>query len=225
MRLRNNIFAAAFDEMKRREIVKNQKELAHKMGVSEDTITRILKDRTEVTEDVITKLQTASGCLFNLQWLRGESNIMLAEAVEVQPQTNTNPHQSASIDADLWHKALENDANVIASLRKDIEYYQQLVLDKDSLIQEHNEQIIALQIANTRLTTELDHTKVTLNAVRNNYDAKLDELAQRDRLIALLQGVIESGKSSGINSHIPGVAEGESHSLYVTDDPVVSPSK
>lgn len=225
MRLRNNIFAAAFDEMKRRGIVKNQKELAHKMGVSEDTITRILKDRTEVTEDVITKLQTASGCLFNLQWLRGESNIMLAEAVEVQPQTNINPHQSASIDADLWHKALENDANVIASLRKDIEYYQQLVLDKDSLIQEHNEQIIALQIANTRLTTELDHTKVTLNAVRKNYDAKLDELVQRDRLIAMLQGVIESGKSSGINSHIPGVADGESYSLYVTDEPVVSPSK
>ena len=225
MRLRNNIFAAAFDEMKRRGIVKNQKELAHKMGVSEDTITRILKDRTEVTEDVITKLQTASGCLFNLQWLRGESNIMLAEAVEAQPQTNINPHQSASIDADLWHKALENDANIIASLRKDIEYYQQIVLDKDSLIQEHNEQIIALQITNTRLATELDHTKVTLNAVRKNFDAKLDELAQRDRLIAMLQGVIESGKSSGINSHIPGVAEGESHSLYVTDDPVVSPSK
>ena len=225
MRLRNNIFAAAFDEMKRRGIVKNQKELAHKMGVSEDTITRILKDRTEVTEDVITKLQTASGCLFNLQWLRGESNIMLAEAVDAQPQTNINPHQSASIDADLWHKALENDANVIASLRKDIEYYQQLVLDKDSLIQEHNEQIIALQIANTRLTTELDHTKVTLNAVRKNFDAKVDELAQRDRLIAMLQGVIESGKSSGINSHIPGVAEGESHSLYVTDEPNVSPSK
>ena len=225
MRLRNNIFAAAFDEMKRRGIVKNQKELAHKMGVSEDTITRILKDRTEVTEDVITKLQTASGCLFNLQWLRGESNIMLAEAVEAQPQTNINPHQSASIDADLWHKALENDANVIASLRKDIEYYQQLVLDKDSLIQEHNEQIIALQIANTRLTTELDHTKVTLNAVRKNFDAKVDELAQRDHLIAMLQGVIESGKSSGINSHIPGVADGESHSLYVTDEPNVSPNK
>ena len=225
MRLRNNIFAAAFDEMKRRGIVKNQKELAHKMGVSEDTITRILKDRTEVTEDVITKLQTASGCLFNLQWLRGESNIMLAEAVETQPQTNINPHQSVSIDADLWHKALENDANVIASLRKDIEYYQQLVLDKDSLIQEHNEQIIALQIANTRLTTELEHTKVTLNAVRKNYDAKLDELVQRDRLIAMLQGVIKSGISSGINPHIPGVADGESYSLYATDDPNVSPSK
>ena len=63
MRLRNNNFAAAFDEMKRRGIVKTQKEFAHKMGVSEDIITRILKDRTEVTEDAITKLQTASGCI------------------------------------------------------------------------------------------------------------------------------------------------------------------
>ena len=136
-----------------------------------------------------------------------------------------NNHESPQGDGDLCRKALENDANIIAALRKDIEYYQQLVLDKDTLIQEHNEQIIALQIANTRLTTELDHTKVTLNAVRKNFDAKVDELVQRDRLIAMLQGVIESGKSSGINSHIPGVADGESHSLYVTDEPNVSPHK
>ena len=221
MRLRNNIFAAALDEMKRRGIVKNQKDLAHKMGVSEDTITRILKDRTEVTEDAISRLQTASGCIFNLQWLRGESNEKFVDS----PQINTNTQESPQIDADFCRKALETDANIIAAMRKDIEYYQQLVLDKDSLIQEHNEQIIALQIANTRLTTELEHTKVTLNAVRKNFDAKVDELAQRDRLIAMLQGVIESGKSSGIKAHIPGVAEGESHSLYVTDDPIVYPSK
>lgn len=129
------------------------------------------------------------------------------------------------MDGDLCRKALENDANIIAALRKDIEYYQQLVLDKDGLIQEHNEQIITLQIENTRLTTELEHTKTTLNAVRKNFDAKISELAQRDRLIAMLQSVIESGKSSGMNPHIPGVADGESHSLYVTDDPIVSPNK
>ena len=79
MRLRNNIFAAAFDYLKREKGIKTQKRLAELMGVSEDTITRILKDRTDVTEDIITKLQTASGCIFNLQWLRGEDpNHMLA---------------------------------------------------------------------------------------------------------------------------------------------------
>lgn len=55
MRLRNNIFAAAFDYLKREKGIKTQKRLAELMGVSEDTITRIMKDRTEVTEDIITK--------------------------------------------------------------------------------------------------------------------------------------------------------------------------
>jgi len=82
MRLRNNIFAAAFDYLKREKGIKTQKRLAELMGVSEDTITRILKDRTDVTEDIITKLQTASGCIFNLQWLRGEDAFhMLASDV------------------------------------------------------------------------------------------------------------------------------------------------
>ena len=85
MRLRNNIFAAAFDYLKREKGIKTQKRLAELMGVSEDTITRILKDRCEVTEDIITKLQTASGCIFNLQWLRGEDAFhMLASDVPTE---------------------------------------------------------------------------------------------------------------------------------------------
>ena len=79
MKLRNNIFAAAFDYLKRNTDIKTQKELARRMGVTETTITRILRDYVDVTEDIITKLQTASGCIFNLQWLRGEdANNMLA---------------------------------------------------------------------------------------------------------------------------------------------------
>ena len=54
MRLRNNIFAAAFDYLKRNTDIKTQKDLALRMGVTENTITRILKDRTEVTVDIIT---------------------------------------------------------------------------------------------------------------------------------------------------------------------------
>ena len=53
MRLKNNIFAAAFDELKRNHGIKTQKELARRMGVSEDTITRILKDLTEAVTLII----------------------------------------------------------------------------------------------------------------------------------------------------------------------------
>ena len=105
MDLRNNIFAAAFDELKRNHGIKTQKELARRMGVNENTITRILKGYTEVTEDIITKLQTASGCIFNLQWLRGEDPYhMLAEDVPkpTEPQPQSAPpviDQSSMVNA------------------------------------------------------------------------------------------------------------------------------
>ena len=206
MRLKNNIFAAAVDEMKRRGIIKYQKDLAQKMEVSEDTITRILKDRTEVTEDVITKLQTASGCLFNLQWLRGESNIMLAEDVQKQTIANPPAQESAPIDMDFFHQALKINADIIADLRRSVEYFQQLVLDKDELIQEHNEQIVALNIDKAKLATELEHLRTTLDAVRNNFDAKVTELEKRDQIIKTLQSVID--RESRGDYRIPtGVAE------------------
>ena len=206
MRLKNNIFAAAVDEMKRRGIIKYQKDLAQKMDVSEDTITRILKDRTEVTEDVITKLQTASGCLFNLQWLRGESNIMLAEYVQKQTIANPPAQESAPIDMDFFHQALKINADIIADLRRNVEYFQQLVLDKDSLIQEHNEQIVALNVDKAKLATELEHLRTTLDAVRNNFDAKVTELEKRDQIIKTLQSVID--RESRGDYRIPtGVAE------------------
>ena len=206
MRLKNNIFAAAVDEMKRRGIIKYQKDLAQKMDVSEDTITRILKDRTEVTEDVITKLQTASGCLFNLQWLRGESNIMLAEDVQKQTIANPPAQESAPIDIDFFHQALKINADIIADLRRNVEYFQQLVLDKDELIQEHNEQIVALNIDKAKLATELERLRTTLDAVRNNSDAKVTELEKRDQIIKTLQSVID--RESRGDYRIPtGVAE------------------
>lgn len=206
MRLKNNIFAAAVDEMKRRGIIKYQKDLAQKMDVSEDTITRILKDRTEVTEDVITKLQTASGCLFNLQWLRGESNIMLTEDVQKQTIANPPAQESAPIDIDFFHQALKINADIIADLRRNVEYFQQLVLDKDSLIQEHNEQIVALNIDKAKLATELEHLRTTLDAVRNNFDAKVTELEKRDQIIQTLQSVIDR-ESRGDYRLPTGVAE------------------
>ena len=206
MRLKNNIFAAAVDEMKRRGIIKYQKDLAQKMEVSEDTITRILKDRTEVTEDVITKLQTASGCLFNLQWLRGESNVMLAENVQKQTIANPPAQESAPIDMDFFHQALKINADIIADLRRNVEYFQQLVLDKDSLIQEHNEQIVALNIDKAKLATELEYLRTTLDAVRNNFDTKVAELEKRDQIIKTLQSVID--RESRGDYRIPtGVAE------------------
>jgi len=126
MRLRNNIFAAALDYLKREKGIKTQKKLAELMGVSEDTITRILKDRTDVTEDIITKLQTASGCIFNLQWLRGEDPYNMLAGDEQQDKDDTLQPSISLYD------------KLIATLEKQ-------VTDKDSQIEDLRQQVADLR--------------------------------------------------------------------------------
>ena len=142
MKLRNNIFAAAFDYLKRNTDIKTQKELARRMGVTETTITRILKDYTEVTEDIITKLQTASGCIFNLQWLRGEdSEHMLAvDVVETPKESKPVIDQSSMVNAIIAAKD-----ETIATLQARIVDLERTIADKETIIKAREARIVALE--------------------------------------------------------------------------------
>ena len=160
MKLRNNIFAAAFDYLKRNTDIKTQKELARRMGVTENTITRILRDYTEVTEDIITKLQTASGCVFNLQWLRGEdSEHMLAVDVvetpkETQPVIDQSSMVNASLSAyiqltnrltdDLKKKEIEMQERLAEKYARSVEL-KNTIADKDTIIKYREARILTLE--------------------------------------------------------------------------------
>lgn len=138
MKLRNNIFAAAFDYLKRNTDIKTQKELARRMGVTETTITRILRDYVDVTEDIITKLQTASGCIFNLQWLRGEDPIhMLAEDVNNDMAANSLPPEGSRIyQSSLVNALLAAKDQLIEELQNK---YKTMEREKDARIAELNQ--------------------------------------------------------------------------------------
>ena len=189
MRLRNNIFAAAFDYLKREKGIKTQKRLAELMGVSEDTITRILKDRCDVTEDIITKLQTASGCIFNLQWLRGEDSThmlvadmvdepqapqpeipdfiqkLFDEAVRMQTRNELLERQCEQLIAELRVSKDKNDT-FLAELRKSQEF-------NDSLVTE-------LKISRTQnetLITELRESRKKFDAVVKELEGLKDQFS------------------------------------------------
>ena len=118
---RNHIFAAAVDELRRREGKKlSQKEIAERIGVTEDTISRIMRLHNQVTEDIITRLQTASGCIFNLQWLRGESDVMLAADADKAPVAE-NLHESTHIDqSSLMNATIAAQQTSIESLKREV---------------------------------------------------------------------------------------------------------
>jgi transcriptional regulator with XRE-family HTH domain len=120
---RNHIFAAAIDELRRREGKKlSQKEIADRMGVTEDTVSRIMRLHNQVTEDIITRLQTACGCIFNLQWLRGESDVMLVADVDNKPTpVADNLHESTHIDqSSLMNATIAAQQTSIESLKREL---------------------------------------------------------------------------------------------------------
>lgn len=201
MRLRNNIFAAAFDYLKREKGIKTQKRLAELMGVSEDTITRILKDRCEVTEDIITKLQTASGCIFNLQWLRGEDSIhmliedmvneppapqpeipdfiqkLFDEAVRMQTRNELLERQCEQLIAELREAKSDNDT-FIEELRKSKDFNDTLAAElKISRTQNEN------------LITELRETRKENSSLASQLETAIEGIETMKNQLAMMIGV------------------------------------
>jgi len=151
---RNNLFAAAFDYLKRTTYIKTQQDLAERMGVTKDTVSRIITAKTKVTDDAITKLQTASGCIFNLQWLRGESDVMLASDADKAPVAD-NLHESTHIDqGSLMNATIAAKDETIGSLKREVAAKDETIgslkreiATKDTLVETLQQQVADLRAA------------------------------------------------------------------------------
>ena len=144
MRKRNNIFAEAFRWIKKNvEGIKYQKDLAARIGVSEDTITRIMRDQTEVTDDFLCKFNEAFDNVFNYQWLRGEDN----EPILAAELGKSNPHPSApTIDnGSAINAALAAKDETIETLKARIVDLQRTIADKEEIIKTRDARIVDLE--------------------------------------------------------------------------------
>ena len=144
MRKRNNIFAEAFRWIKKNvEGVRYQKDLAARIGVSEDTITRIMRDQTEVTDDFLCKFNEAFDNIFNYQWLRGEDN----EPMLAAELGKNNPHPSAPMidNGSAINAALAAKDETIETLKARIVDLQLTIADKVEIIKAREARIVDLE--------------------------------------------------------------------------------
>ena len=157
MRKRNNIFAEAFRWIKKNvEGVRYQKDLAARIGVSEDTITRIMRDQTEVTDDFLCKFNEAFDNIFNYQWLRGEDN----EPMLAAELGKSNPHPSApTIDnGSAINAALAAKDETIETLKARIVDLQHTIDDKVDIIKAREARIVDLERKlSAVVTSDLDN--------------------------------------------------------------------
>jgi len=151
MNVRNDNFAVALAYLKDNGDIKSQKELALRMGVSEDTISRILQGG-RVTEATITKLHAATNGLFNLKWLHGQSDVMLsAEAIAEQHTSLTTPDATTAA-------ILAAKDETIASLKRELAAKDETIAAKDGIISMKDKLINTLlqQIDSLRLQTAIE---------------------------------------------------------------------
>ncbi len=151
MNKRNDNFARALAYLKEHGDIKSQKELAQRMGVSEDTISRILQG-ARVSESSITKLHAATNGLFNLQWLHGQSDVMLSAEVIAAQHASPTP-------TDVMIAAIVSAKDdTIASLKRELAAKDETIAAKDSIISTKDTLIDALQrqIENLRLQAAAD---------------------------------------------------------------------
>jgi plasmid maintenance system antidote protein VapI len=178
---RNNRFIEAFDYLRRHTDVKTRIELAEKMGVSKDTVTRIMHAYTPFTDDAITKFQTASGCIFNLQWLRGESDTMLADVEKKTTSTPANPHQSAQMPmpdySSLMNATISAQNATIASLKREL-------ADKE---ESTKRELAAKEETISALRAQLRNKDLTISSKESVITTKNAQLADKDSLVESLK--------------------------------------
>ena len=192
--------------------VHTKTELASMLHISQPAFSYAINgNEAYLTKNLFQKVCAAFPGKFNLDYLlTGEGELLLPQD---SPKVVPMPQQPAPADADMTHRMLDMNAQIIADLRRDLDYFKQLVLDKDAIIQEHAEQFISLQSRLSAATNELEHTKNTLAAVRKNFDAKVAEV---DRLKVELE---KQRDPLARYPFTPGVADGDNdRTLIATDE-------
>ena len=175
-----------YDYLRAKKGIHTQVGFAEALHITRPAISAAMNgNEAYLTKNLFQKICAAFPGVFNLDYLlTGQGELLLESDVQSEPSTTKKP---ASFDADFYHDALNLNAKVIEDMRKDLEYFKSSLLDKDSTIQENNEQVLTMRTQLVKLQTELDHIKNTLAAVRKNYDRQVADLAQRAATIKLLQ--------------------------------------
>ena len=129
---RNENFAEAFRYIRRNTGVRFQNELADMVGVSKDTITRILRCYTEATDDFLDKFNAAFGDIFNYQWLRGNSEIMLAKDVKPEPKPQPRTEAEGAVTLLELYTTLIKE---VESIRRDLNAQMQRTIQLNAQLE------------------------------------------------------------------------------------------
>jgi transcriptional regulator with XRE-family HTH domain len=199
--LPNHRVIAMVDYILDHRVYADQKQLAAAAGLTNTTISRMKSGAIKnPTMSSLIKINDACGGIFNMDYLRGRSNTMLAADVVTPTTDAAAPAQPAVMPAS--NAELSSYANrALASKDETIETLKSKLSDRDQLVDELREQLAEkrrdkaeLQDENYRLRKELADVKSERDRLRAQLDA--DPLRHYPYPI----GVAEPGSKSQVGT-------------------------
>lgn len=116
--------------------IKNQKDLADRIGVTETTVSRNKHGNVRrADEDTLVKFNAVFGDIINIAYLRGESDMMLVADLHQQKGTNT----------DVIPPVADASADLIAAIRDQLSDKERIIATQEALIESLQQQLSDLR--------------------------------------------------------------------------------
>lgn len=152
MRLRNEIFLHVLDWLHENKGIRDQRHLASIIGITPNSMSRIMNGLNNPSEDTLRKLNEAFGNIFNMQYLRGlvpfpmlakDAQKQKPEPTPVDPGSSfTSSVEQADIITDLLSqsaKLITENEKIRRQLLEELTLLQQLRQDYTTAIQHLNQ--------------------------------------------------------------------------------------
>ena len=137
------IFRKMFDYLVSNKLIPNQTELARAAGLNEVSVSRILNGQVKSTkQETLWKVNVAFNNIFNPDWMRGESDVMLV--ADLTPVSTEQPSPTPQT-ADPTAAILAAKDETIASLKRELSAKDDVIAAKDGIIATKDKLISTLQ--------------------------------------------------------------------------------
>lgn len=161
------IFRKMFDYLVANKLIPNQTELARAAGLNEVSVSRILNGQVKKTkQETLWKVNVAFGNVFNPDWLRGESDVMLL--ADLAPVSADVPANNDMADGDpsgqsptpstfdpMTANLLAAKDETIAALKRELDGKDKIIAAKDDVIASKEALIDTLQQQLSALRAQL----------------------------------------------------------------------
>lgn len=190
---RNGLFFDAVDYLFREKLVKNQRDFAQKIGITDGSYTRIKTGKRNVSDDTLRRMNEAFGGIFDMRYFRGQSDHFLLEPQEkpTEPPQERVKNDPQPIDhSSLINAMLAAKDETIAELRARIADKDSQLADKESIITSQQSMLTDKDAVITAQQAQLADKESLILSQQSQLSEKESIITSQQSLIAELRAKI-----------------------------------